>query len=248
MAASLIAFVCLVIVGTTFLSGLFGMAGGLVLIGVLLLIMPLPAAMMLHAITQMASNSWRAITWRQHIQWRTAATYAVGCLVALGLWSVVSFVPSKHMALICLGLSPFAIYAMPARFAPNTESTPQGLVYGFLCMSLMLLTGVAGPMLDSYFLGGRMDRRAIIATKGACQVFGHGLKLIYFGGVSGDLSVLDPLFVAMALASTMIGTSIAKRFLEAMTETQFRTWARSLITGISLYYVAYGSYLWASIV
>lgn len=173
---------------------------------------------------------------------------SAGCLVALGLWSAIDFVPSKHVALICLGLSPFAIYAMPARFAPNTESTPQGLVYGFLCMSLMLLTGVAGPLLDSYFLGGRMDRRAIIATKGACQVFGHGLKLIYFGRVSGDLSVLDPVFIAMALASTIIGTSIAKRFLEAMTETQFRTWARSLITGISLYYVAYGSYLWASIV
>ena len=37
MATSLIAFVCLVIVGTSFLSGLFGMAGGMVLIGVLLL-------------------------------------------------------------------------------------------------------------------------------------------------------------------------------------------------------------------
>ena len=61
MAISLIAFVCLVIVGTSFLSGLFGMAGGLVLVGILLLLMPLPVAMMLHAVTQMASNGWRAV-------------------------------------------------------------------------------------------------------------------------------------------------------------------------------------------
>lgn len=247
MAASLIALVCAIIIGTSFLSGLFGMAGGLVLIGVLLFVMPLPAAMMLHAITQMASNSWRAVLWRQNIQWRVAVTYGAGCLVALGLWSMISFVPSKHLALICLGLSPFIVYAMPARFAPDTESTPQGIIYGFLCMSLMLLTGVAGPLLDSYFLGGRMDRRAIIATKGACQVFGHGLKFIYFGGVSGDLSVLDPTFIALALASTAIGTTLAKHFLEAMTENQFRLWARSLITCISLYYVAYGSYIWLGI-
>jgi uncharacterized protein len=246
MAASLMAFVCLVIVGTSFLSGLFGMAGGMVLIGVLLLIMPLPAAMMLHAITQMASNGWRAVMWRQHVQWRTALAYIAGCFVAMGLWSVVSFVPSKPIALLCLGLIPFAVRLVPTRFAPDTESRRQGVIYGFLCMSLMLLTGVAGPMLDSFFLGGRMDRRAIVATKGMCQITGHGMKLIYFGGIAGDLSVLDPVFVAMAIAATMIGTWLAKRFLEAMSEVQFRTWARSLITGISIYYVAYGSYLWSA--
>jgi uncharacterized membrane protein YfcA len=246
MTASLMAIIYLVIVGTSFLSGLFGMAGGLVLIGVLLFIMPLPAAMMLHAGTQMASNGWRAVMWRQHVQWRTATAYIAGCVVALGLWSVMSFVPSKPVALLCLGLIPFAVRLVPARFAPDTESRRQGVIYGFMCMSMMLLTGVAGPMLDSYFLGGRMDRRAIVATKGMCQIAGHGMKLLYFGGVAGDLSVLDPVFVAMAIACTMIGTSLAKRFLEAMSEVQFRSWARSLITGISIYYVAYGSYLWAS--
>ena len=57
-------------VATAFLSGLFGMAGGLILIGVLLAFMPLPTAMVLHAITQMASNGWRALLWRAHIRWR----------------------------------------------------------------------------------------------------------------------------------------------------------------------------------
>ncbi len=51
-------------VATAFLSGLFGMAGGMILIGVLLTMMPLPTAMVLHAITQMASNGWRAFLWR----------------------------------------------------------------------------------------------------------------------------------------------------------------------------------------
>ena len=37
------------------------MAGGLVLIGVLLALLPLPEAMALHAITQMASNGWRGL-------------------------------------------------------------------------------------------------------------------------------------------------------------------------------------------
>jgi len=41
-------------VATAFLSGLFGMAGGLILIGVLLTLMPLPSAMVLHAISTVA--------------------------------------------------------------------------------------------------------------------------------------------------------------------------------------------------
>src|SRR3954463_13626565 len=60
----MIAALGLLMVGTAFLSGLFGMAGGLILIGVLLALMPLPTAMVLHAITQMASNGWRAFLWR----------------------------------------------------------------------------------------------------------------------------------------------------------------------------------------
>ena len=56
------------IVFSSFVSGVFGMAGGLILIGVLLALMPLPTAMVLHAITQMASNGWRGLLW-----WRGAA-------------------------------------------------------------------------------------------------------------------------------------------------------------------------------
>ena len=64
MTPLMIAALGLLMVATAFLSGLFGMAGGLILIGVLLTLMPLPTAMVLHAITQMASNGWRAFLWR----------------------------------------------------------------------------------------------------------------------------------------------------------------------------------------
>ena len=67
MTALMAAGLSLLMIGTAFLSGIFGMAGGLILIGVLLAIFPLPTAMVLHAITQMASNGWRALLWWRHI-------------------------------------------------------------------------------------------------------------------------------------------------------------------------------------
>src|SRR2546430_13078412 len=71
----MIAALGVLMVATAFLSGLFGMAGGMILIGVLLMLMPLPTAMVLHAITQMASNGWRAFLWRGPLPPRPGVGY-----------------------------------------------------------------------------------------------------------------------------------------------------------------------------
>ena len=52
MSPLLISTLCLAMVGTSFLSGIFGMAGGMILVGILLAILPVPEAMMLHGVTQ----------------------------------------------------------------------------------------------------------------------------------------------------------------------------------------------------
>ncbi|BBK34629.1 putative membrane protein YfcA [Stella humosa] len=243
MTPLMMLFLGLVMVATAFLSGLFGMAGGMVLIGVLLAFLPVPTAMVLHAVTQMASNGWRAWLWRRHVRWRSVAAYAGGALLALVAWSIWSYVPSKPVAFIFLGLTPFLLRLAPASLAPDPESAVQGVGYGAACMTLMLLTGVSGPLLDSFFLGGRLDRRQIVATKATCQILGHGMKLAYFGGMIADAGQLDPKLAVMAILASMLGTTLARRFLEAMTDTQYRRWAGHIITVIAGYFLIQGSWL-----
>jgi uncharacterized protein len=233
----------LLMVATAFLSGLFGMAGGLILIGVLLALMPLPTAMVLHAITQMASNGWRAFLWRSHIKWRPVFIYLIGCALALGLWSITRYVPDKPIALLLLGVTPFMARLTPPTLKPNPDSLWQGTLYGSICMGLMLMTGVSGPLLDTFFLGGHFGRREIVATKATCQVASHFTKLVYFGGIIDQAATLDPMLAGIAIAASMTGTSLARRILEAMTDLQFRTWARRLITTVASYYIIYGSWL-----
>jgi len=244
MLPAMTLLLCLIMVATSFLSGLFGMAGGMVLIGVLLFIMPLPAAMMLHAVTQMASNGWRALLWWRYIRWATAGAYVVGCAIALVIWSFTQYVPSTGLALILLGVMPFLVRLVPASLQPDPERFVQGIIYGVGCMTLLLLTGVAGPLLDSFFLGGgKFDRRQIVATKGICQIVGHGVKLAYFGGIITQSASLDPTLAVLAILASLVGTTLAKRFLEAMSEQQYRKWAGAIITLIAGYYLVYGSYL-----
>jgi uncharacterized membrane protein YfcA len=231
---------CLLMVGTSFLSGIFGMAGGLILIGVVLVLLPVQTAMVLHAVTQIASNGWRGLLWRDHVRWGAVGAYVIGCVVALAAWSLFRYVPSVPVALIFLGVTPFLVKLFPADWQPNPESRPQGVLYGTICMTLMLLTGVAGPLIDSFFLGGKLDRREIVATKAMCQIVGHGLKLAYFGGIIEQAGTLDPVLAILAILSSMLGTTLSKRFLEMMSDRLYRVWAGRIIATIAGYYVIHG--------
>ncbi|MEI9901924.1 MAG: TSUP family transporter [Hyphomicrobium sp.] len=227
-------------IGTAFLSGIFGMAGGLILIGVLLMLLPLPAAMVLHAVTQMASNGWRAILWWRHIVWNLIGFSVAGNLVAVVLWSITLYVPDKAVALIMLGLSPFIVRAIPEKILPRTFGPAQVAGTGVVSMMLMLVTGVTGPLLDTMFLRSPLERKQIIATKAACQLFAHGFKLFYFGALIDQAGEVEPWFLAIAVVSSMIGTSLGRLLLERMSDAQFRLWSNRLITALASYYVGYG--------
>ena len=243
MTPLLISILCLAMVGTSLLSGIFGMAGGMILVGILLALMPVPDAMMLHGVTQLASNGWRGLLWCRHVRWSAVVAYVLGGVMALLLWSLARYVPSKPIALLLLGATPFLVRLAPASYRPNPESMLQGVIYGSVCMALVLLTGVAGPLIDSFFLGGKLDRREIVATKAMCQIFGHGAKLVYFGGIIDQAASVDPIVATLAIVSSMVGTTLAAKVLEAMSDRQYRTWANRIIVTLAGYYVAHGAIL-----
>src|SRR6476619_6362331 len=105
MSSTLMLGLILTMVATAFLSGIFGMAGGLILMGVLLVLLPLPEAMALHAVTQMASNGWRGLLWWRHVRWRAAAFFLFGCAVTFALWSFWRSVPSRQVAVLLRGVT-----------------------------------------------------------------------------------------------------------------------------------------------
>lgn len=194
-----------VMVATSFVSGVFGMAGGLILMGVLLALLPLPAAMALHAITQIASGLWRGLLWWRHVRWRAAMPFLSGVLIVLALWSLVCWVPDKAVALLMLGVSPFVVRLLPPALRPDPRRARDGVGCGGASMTLMLLTGVSGPLVETFFLGGKLDRREVVATKAVCQVAGHGAKLAYFGAVIEDAATLNPWMAVLAVGCSMWG-------------------------------------------
>lgn len=245
MSASLIIALLAASAATSFLSGIFGMAGGMILMGVLLALLAVPEAMALHAVAQIASNGWRGLLWIGHVRWRTVAAYASGGAAALAALSLLQFVPSKPLALLMLGVSPFLVRLLPRGIRPDPQRLLDGAFYGAACMALMLLAGVAGPLLDTYFIGGTLTRKEIVATKAACQILGHAAKLIYFGGLVAQAAGVDLGLAAMVVVASLIGTVAAKPVLERLTDVQYRRWAAYIVTAIASVYLAHGGYLLA---
>ena len=240
----MVATVAAGVVVTSFLSGIFGMAGGMILMGLLLAIMPLPAAMVLHAVTQMTSNGWRAWLWRAHIEWRIVGRFAAGSVLAALAFAAVAIVPGKGLALIILGLTPFLALALPEHARLNVAKPAHAVAGGAVCMALQLLAGVSGPILDVFFVQSGLDRRGIVSTKAAVQTLGHGLKLVYFGTalavIGGD--DLSPMILALAVALAVVGTQSSRKVLDKMSDAQFRRWSRWIIMALSVVYLGQGAY------
>src|SRR5258707_9711227 len=100
-------------------------------------------------------------------------------------------------------------------------------------MGLMLMTGVSGPLMDTFFLGGKFDRRGIVATKATCQVASHFVKLIYFGGIIDQAATLDPVLAAVGVAGAVTGSLLARRVLQTRADSQLRTPAGRRITDVT---------------
>ena len=218
---------------TSFISGIFGMAGGMILMAILLATMPLSAAMVLHGVTQMASNGWRAWLWREHIDWPVVALYSVGSLLAAATLAVVSFTPNKATTLIVLGVMSFIGLLVPLRIAPDITRPADCVGCGGLCTVLQLTTGVSGPIFDVFFVRARLDRRQIVATKAAIQVLGHTVKVLYFAPALGAAADVPAAAVMLAILLAPAGTQLSRRVLDAISDAQFRRWTRTIIAVIA---------------
>ncbi len=247
MGSAVLAIIAATILVTSFISGIFGMAGGIILLGVLLIFLDVAPAMMLFGTIQTAANGWRAALWLRYVNWGIVCRYVVGSTAMFLALRWVAVIPSKAVIYLGLGLIPFAADLLPKRLTPDITRPGAPYICGAFIMTLQLLAGAAGHILDVFFQKSRMDRKSIVATKAVTQVTGHLYRIIYFGsfGVTFDENI--PLWAyAIAISLAFCGTSLAALVLNRMTDEGFRMWSRRVTLSVSLTYLARGLWLVAA--
>ncbi len=241
MATATIALLCGVVFATSVLSAIVGLAGGMVLLSVMLLFLPPLEAIPLHGAIQLVANASRS--WVQRKGARYDLLWRYGLLLVpfgfLGLW-VAREVPEAALS------AAIGVFVLVATWAPKAlgigaRAAPQDVGRRFLALGaasgfLNVTIGATGPFVAPFFLGLGLSRQAVIGSQAATQALGHFVKIGLYGGAGFRFG---PHLALLALGSvcSVAGTWVGSQLLERVSERAFVVLYRTTLTGIALYLV-----------
>jgi len=223
---------------TSVLSAIVGMAGGIVLLAVMLLFLEPLAAIPLHGAIQLLSNGSRAALQRRFVD-RSVLLYFGVLLVPgglLGLQVATALPPDAIRVLIGVFvlLATWAPGALLLGIHPETTSPrARFLALGGVAGALNVTLGAVGPLLAPFYLGLGLSRQAMVGTKAACQALGHAVKIALFGLAGFAFAPHVPLLV-VAGTGVVAGTWVGTRLLDRIDERTFQWLYKVVLTVIAV--------------
>lgn len=225
---------------TSAFSGVFGMAGGLILLWVLMAIFPPATAIAVQGFIQLTSNASRAWMTRQFLDLAISLPVIVGLVISAAIFLWISYTPNLAVISISIGLLPILVWIPRSWFTFDASRPLQGLLCGLLAGSLNVGIGTSGPIIDVFFIRTLRDRRTVIATKAFLQALSHVIKIAFYWHSALVLSPDEWVAVAIAAPFAIAGTSVGNLILHRLTDIGFRRWTRILVTLIGGVYLARG--------
>ncbi|MBX3581964.1 MAG: sulfite exporter TauE/SafE family protein [Rhizobiaceae bacterium] len=218
---------------TSALTAAFGIGGGIAMLALMGLFVPVTSVIPVHGAVQLGSNSGRAWHQRANVRLDVAKPFIVGSVAGavVGVFLVVQL-PDWLLKLLLGG---FILLLTWVKIPGIDRLTTVGLSIASAGLALLsMLVGATGPLiavlLARFF---ENDRKALIATSAVAMTTQHLLKIVVFGIAGFAFREWLPLIAAMIL-SGFVGTVYGTALLERMPEATFRKWFRIGITLLAL--------------
>jgi len=218
---------------TSALSGVAGLGGGTILIGVIYSLGLAPVeAVPLFAAVQLVSNLTRTAAYVRHVEWRAAGWFLLACVPATALLAPYAAQVNVHVIQLVLALL-IAVSLLPQQQAKPLPARWSFVAAGAANGSLGLFVGATGLFVGRLFLRPEWPRQKIVATLALTQVFGHGLRVIAYGLV-GFSVFARPWVLLPVCASVVLGTLIGKRLNGQLPEASFRKLFQGILLILTL--------------
>lgn len=217
---------------TSFLTAAFGAGGGVVLLAVMTLFLPVAAVIPLHGVIQAGSNAGRtALTWRS-IRWPVVGLFSAGGVVGAAAGSrILVDLPGGWME---LALGAFILWSCWGPAPDLRRGSRARLVLGGGATSLTtLFVGATGPLVAALLRSLALDRRSHVGTFSACMVLQHGFKLVVYGGLGFAFGPYLPFLAGMIVAG-LAGTYFGRMALEQLSDRGFHQALTLLLTLLAL--------------
>jgi uncharacterized membrane protein YfcA len=219
----------------------FGLGGGVMMLALMGLFIPVAALIPVQGIVQLGSNTGRAWVQRAHVRTSIMRPFLIGSLFGaiVGGFTVVQL-PDQVMKAL---LGAFILVITWAKIPGLKSLTGLGLAVAsgvIACLSMFL--GATGPLMVSV-LGAMIhnDRKALVATSAAALTVHHGLKVLVFGLAGFAFREWLPLIAAM-IATGYLGTLTGSTLLNRIPEEKFRLVFKIILTLLALQMLWRGLY------
>lgn len=227
---------------TSLLSGVLGMGGGMILMGVLALLLPVGQAMVLHGLAQLSANGSRALIHFRGIGWHILPAYVTGAAISFGVFSLVAFQTEKWIIYLLLGIFPFIALHLKTWITLSIDKSWHAGFCGMIVMALQLTAGASGPILDVFYLNTRMNRHQIVASKAITQKIGHTVKLFYYGSAAENFfpPSLPHWLPYAVVALAFLGSLVGARVLDGLSDQTFQKISRGMVKVLGAVYLVQG--------
>ena len=218
---------------TSALTAAFGVGGGVAMLALMGLFIPVAALIPVHGAVQLGSNTGRAWHQRAHVRRDIFAPFLIGSLA--GALAGAFFVVQLPDAVLKLVLGLFIVAVTWTKIPGFDKLSRAGMAIGSAVTALAtMFVGATGPLLSAFFAQLMLDdRKALVATHAAGMTVQHFLKVVVFGLAGFAFAAWAPL-VAVMIASGYLGTVHGSAWLEKLPEETFRRWFKVGITLLAL--------------
>ena len=237
-----IAFLSMVAFCTSAMTAVTGSGGGTILIAILLQFMPPAAAIPVHGVVQLVSNSWRTWLFRRHMAWHLIWRFAllVPAGIAVGLWLFQGMSPETVQILIgCFIL--VTLFTRQLRMLRDREMPLWAFFpLGFFVGVLNMIVGVVAPIIGVLIIRKELTKEYYVGTLGFFAVLSNFFKLVGF--LLAGFSVIEygPAMLAM-IPSVLVGTSVGKVLLGRLSERVFMIVFKTMLIALALKLIVWDS-------
>lgn len=206
---------------TSALTAAMGLGGGVALLALMGIGMPVASVLPVHAIVQLGSNLGRTFIQFKYIVWPLVLWFLLGSIVGVAMGGpVVMHIPDTFAKLL---LATFILWSVfGAKIKPaSSVSKSYFILGGALTSFASMIVGAAGPMVAALIASKGYTKQTLVATHSVCMVFQHGLKILVFGALGFAFAQWMPMLIAM-IASGLAGTYVGTRLLDNLPDHIFR--------------------------
>ena len=207
---------------TAMITAVAGLGGGILLLAVMALFLPITAVIPIHGVVQLVSNFTRTLKLLPHVRKDIIYPMTIGMLAGSVL-AVMLIQQINHSEVFYLFIAAMILYVVfkPAKL-PNLVIPAKGFAIVGCGIGLIgPLVGATGPAMAPFFIRDDIDRKQMVATQAAAQALAHLLKLptfLYLGFNYTEHALLIGLMALGVIGGTLFGVKL----LTSINETLFQ--------------------------